>query len=169
MMKWIGRFVIRFPKTVIALVIAITLFFGYFIPQVKFNNDARDFIPPGDPERQYNEECRKFSATMMSLYWICTENIYTPQKLAKVANSPHLKDIDGVDDVTSLSTTKNIEGTSGGMDVYPFVDEDAPPETAEEAQKVQEQVQKWEILVNNLVSADGKATSIVVKLNRMPA
>jgi hydrophobe/amphiphile efflux-3 (HAE3) family protein len=166
MMKWIGRFVIRFPKMVIALVIAITLFFGYFIPQVKFNNDARDFIPPGDPERQYNEEMQEVFGNDDVLYiGLVTDNVYTPQRLAKVAKlTTLLKDIDGIDDVTSLATVKNIEGTSGGMDVYPFVDEDALPATAEEAQKVQGQLQKWDVLVNNLVSADGKATSIVVKL-----
>ena len=54
MMKWIGKFVIRFPKFVIAAVIAATLFFAYFIPQVKFNNDSREFIPPDDPDRLYN-------------------------------------------------------------------------------------------------------------------
>ena len=166
MMKWIGRFVIRFPKFVIAAVIAATLFFAYFIPQVKFNNDSREFIPPDDPDRVYNEQMQEIFGNDDVVYiGMVTENVYTPNMLTKIAKLTELlKEIENVEDVTSLATIKNIEGVEGGMEVYPFVDEDELPEADADAQKVRQQLELWDVLVNNLVSKDGKATSLVVKL-----
>jgi hydrophobe/amphiphile efflux-3 (HAE3) family protein len=165
-MRWLGKFVMRYPKWIIAIIIAITLFFGYFIPQVRFNNDAGDFIPPSDQERIYNEEIQEIFGNDDVIYiGFLTENVYDPKALAKIATLTSLiEEVDGVVDVTSLSSVKNIEGTEEGMDVYPFVDEDAPPETDEDGQKIREQLHNWDVLVNNLVSEDGKATSIVVQL-----
>lgn len=166
MMKWIGKFVIRFPKFVIAAVIAATLFFAYFIPQVKFNNDSREFIPPDDPDRLYNEQMQEIFGNDDVVYiGMVTENVYTPNMLAKIAKLTELlKEIENVEDVTSLATIKNIEGVEGGMEVYPFVDEDELPDADADAQKVRQQLELWDVLVNNLVSKDGKATSLVVKL-----
>lgn len=165
-MQWIATIVLKFPKIVIAVVVIMTLFFGSFIPQVQFNNDAGEFIPPDDPEERYNEEVEEiFGNDAVAYIGLVTDNIYTPGTLAKVAAlTAELADIDGVVDVTSLASVNNIEGTFDGMDVYPFVDEDALPETAEEAQFIREQVERWDVLVNNLVSEDGTATSIVVEL-----
>ena len=165
-MKWLGQLVIRFPKIMITCVIAVTLFFLYFIPQVKFNNDARDFIPPHDEERVYNEEMQEIFGNDDVVYiGLVTENVYDPKTLTKVAAlSAQLEEIDGVEDVTSLSTIKNIEGVEGGMDIYPFVDEDELPESVEDGERVRQQIHNWDVLVDNLVSADGKATSIVVEL-----
>ena len=166
MMKWIGRLVIRFPKIVIACVLGLTLFFGAFIPQIKFNNDSRDFIPKEDPERIYNEQIQEIFGNDDVVYiGLVTDNVYTPETLTKIATLTTLfKEIDGVDDVTSLATIKNIEGTVDGMDVYLFVDEDELPDNLEAAERVRTQLEKWDVLVNNLVSKDGKATSLVVEL-----
>jgi len=156
----------RYPKGIIALITVITLFFGYFIPQVTFNNDAGDFIPPTDEERLFNEQMQEVFGNDDVIYLaLVTDNIYTPDVLAKVATLTSLfEDIEGVADVTSLSSVNNIEGTEDGMETYPFADEDELPEIEEEAQQVREQVHNWDMLVNNLVSDDGKATSIVVEL-----
>jgi hypothetical protein len=43
-----GKFVMRFPKGIIAVILGITLFLGYFLPQVTFNTDTDDFLPPSD-------------------------------------------------------------------------------------------------------------------------
>ncbi len=155
-----------YPKSIIAIIIAMTLFFGYFIPQITFNNDAGDFIPPTDEERIYNEEMQEVFGNDDVIYIaLVTDNVYTPKTLAKVATLTTLfEEIEGVTDVTSLSSVNNIEGTEDGMEIYAFVDEDELPETAEEADKVREEIHKWDMLVNNLTSEDGKATSIVVEL-----
>jgi len=166
MMKWIGKFVIRFPKLVIALVIGVTLFFAYQIPKIKLNNDSREFIPPQDEERLYNEAMQEIFGNDDVVYiGFVTDNVYTPKTLVKIATlTTAFEEIDGVEDVTSLATIKNIEGVDGGMEVYPFVDEDELPEADEQTQKIREQVELWDVLVDNLVSKDGKATSIVVEL-----
>lgn len=156
----------RFPKGIILVVLAITLFFGYHIPDVKFNNDAGDFIPPSDPDRIFDEEMQElFGNDDMIYIGLVVDNVYEPQVLAKVAElTALLEDVEGVESVDSLASINNIEGTIDGMDVYPFVDEDELPETDEEAQKVREQIHKWDVLVNNLVSDDGKATTLAVQL-----
>ena len=165
-MKFLGKIVMRYPKSVIAIIAAITLFFGYFIPQVQFNNDAGDFIPPTDEERIYNEEIQEIFGNDDVMYiGLVTDNIYTPATLSKVATLTTLiEDIEGVEDVTSLSSVNNIEGTEDGMEVYAFVDEDELPETDEDVQKIREQLHNWDVLLENLVSKDGTATSIVVNL-----
>jgi hypothetical protein len=156
----------RYPKVIIAVVIAITCFFGYFIPQVTFNNDAGDFIPPTDPDRIYDEDIQEVFGNDDVIYiGLVVDNVYEPKVLTKIAElTTMIEDVEGVESVDSLSSIKNIEGTEEGMDVYPFVDEDELPEAEEDGQKVREQIHNWEVLVNNLVSDDGKATTIVIKL-----
>ena len=156
----------RFPKSVIAIIAAITLFFGFFIPQVQFNNDAGDFIPPSDEERIYNEEMQEVFGNDDVIYiGLVTDNIYKPATLAKVTELTSLiEEVEGVADVTSLASVNNIEGTEDGMEVYAFVDEDELPETEEDAQRIREQLHSWDVLLENLVSKDDTATTIVVKL-----
>ena len=156
----------RFPKGIILVVLAITLFFGYYIPDVKFNNDAGDFIPPTDPDRVFDEEMQEIFGNDDVIYiGLVVDNVYEPRVLTRIAElTTLLEDVEGVESVDSLSSIKNIEGTEEGMDVYPFVDEDELPDTDEDAQKVREQIHNWEVLVNNLVSDDGKATTIAIKL-----
>ncbi len=156
----------RYPKRIIAVIIAMTIFFAAFVPSVKFNNDAGDFIPPSDPERIFNEKMQEIFGNDDVMYiGLVADNVYDPQILAKVATLTSLiEDVEGVSEVTSLASVNNIEGTVDGMEVYPFVDEDDLPETAADGQHIREQIHNWDVLVNNLVSDDGKATSIVVKL-----
>ena len=166
-MTWLSKLVMRFPRTIIAVIIGITLFFGYFIPQVQFNNDAGDFIPPDDPERLYNNEIQEIFGNDDVIYiGLVAENIYAPEMLAKIATlTEQFEEIEGVVDVTSLASANNIEGTFDGMDVYPFVDADALPETAADGQFIREQLHLWDMLLSNLVSEDGKATSLVIELD----
>jgi hypothetical protein len=156
----------KYPKSVIAIIAAITIFFGAFIPQVQFNNDAGDFIPPTDEERIYNEEIQEIFGNDDVMYiGMVTENIYDLATLAKVAELTSLiEEVEGVVEVTSLASVNNIEGTEDGMEVYAFVDEDELPETEEDAQRIREQLGNWDMLMENLVSRDGTATSIIVQL-----
>lgn len=165
-MKWLGQFVMRFSKGIILVVIGITIFFGYYIPDVKFNNDAGDFIPPTDPDRLFDEEVQEIFGNDNVIYiGLVVENVYDPNVLARIAElTTLLEDVEGVESIDSLASIKNIEGTEEGMEVYPFVDEDELPETEEDAQNVREQIHNWDVLVNNLVSDDGKATTIAIKL-----
>jgi hypothetical protein len=169
-MQWIAKLVMRFPKTVIVVILGITLAFGYFIPQVKFNNDAGEFIPPDDPAELYNNEVEDIFGNDAVVYiGLVTDNVYAPETLAKIAElTSELENIEGVVEVTSLSTVNNIEGTFDGMEVYPLLDADNLPETEEDGLHIRKQVESWEILMNNLVSDDGKATSIVVELEPHP-
>ncbi len=156
----------KYPKGVIAVVAAVTLFFAVFIPQVRFNNDAGDFIPPDDEERMYNEDIQEIFGNDDIIYiGLVMDNIYDPSALAKVAELTRLiEEVEGVADVTSLASVNNIEGTEEGMEVYTFVDEDNLPETAEDAQRIRQQLERWDLLMENLVSRDGTATSLIIQL-----
>jgi len=75
-----------------------------------------------------------------------------------------IRRLEGVDpeQVTSLATEKDIVGSDWGMEVAPFFEE--PPQSEWAAARVREAVLDFELYVDSLVAADGRATAIVAKL-----
>lgn len=166
-MQWIAKLIMRAPKLIIAAVLVITVGLGYFIPQLTIDNDGLKFIPETDEERVYHDQIRDVFGNDALIYigLVTDATIYTPQTLQKVALlTTLLEDVEHVADVTSLATVNNIEGTVDGMDVSPLLDRDAPPTTDAEAQLIRDRVESWDVLRGNLVSTDGKATSLVIEL-----
>ncbi|MBL4624379.1 MAG: MMPL family transporter [Flavobacteriales bacterium] len=89
-------------------------------------------------------------------------NRETLQLISRISDS--LANIQGInsDQITSISTEKNITGTESGMTIEPFYDMESFEEDTPE--KVRKSLANFEVYQGNLVSQDGKMTLIISEL-----
>jgi len=84
--------------------------------------------------------------------------LFTPEKLAFLSEFQiALEDLSDVERVDSLFSIANMKGDEGFLNTEPFIEE--VPETLEEAQAIKADALRNPMVVNNLVSRDGSATT----------
>ncbi len=78
--------ILRFPKSVIALIVLITLFFGWHARKVELNNSLEQLLPQSHPAVIQDRELKHvFNSREMILIGVVHENgIFNPATLAKV-------------------------------------------------------------------------------------
>ncbi|MGQ9630392.1 MAG: efflux RND transporter permease subunit [bacterium] len=169
-MKKLAEFVTRFPKLIVAAMVATTALFGYFATGIEIDSGFTSMIPEGHPARLYLERVRDTFGTSLDAMLIGIESddtIFETRTLEAVARiSEAIQSIPGVkeDGVTSLSTVDSIMGTEFGMEVSPLMER--IPETGEEMEELRRRVYENSMYVGSLVSKDGKATLILARLER---
>lgn len=172
MFKSLSVFVTKYPKLIIALVLGITAFLALQLPGLRWETDARVYLPKGHAAILYDEKVAEiFGATDAIVIGIVNDQrgIFNPDTLARIARiTEKVAALPGVVanrtvDVASLSTATVFVGneTSIGTEVVmPKL-----PTTEAEAARVKDTVYKHpDIFVGNLVSADGKAAMIRARL-----
>ena len=78
---------IRFPKSVLALLVTITLFFAFQIPRLEVNNNPWDFLPEDTPERAYYDRMVDLFGTkdMVLVAVVSDEGVIRRETLRKIA------------------------------------------------------------------------------------
>jgi len=155
----------RIATVVAALVVAAG---GAFLPLVSKDPGVEAFIPPGDPTLAMQAEVRdRFGMgdpLVLLVIRDAPDGIFTPHALALVDSLTRAaQDLPGVDPdgVSSLTTVKVVEGTSGSLAVTPVVDGDlSSPATAERAHRL---VDSHAALRGTLASKDGQSTLVVME------
>lgn len=172
MFKSVSVFVTKYPKLIIALVLGITAFLALQLPGLRWETDARVYLPKGHPAILYDEKVAEiFGATDAIVIGVVNDQrgIFNPDTLARIARiTEKVAALPGVVanrtvDVASLSTATVFVGndTSIGTEVVM----PKPPTTEAEAARVKETVYRHpDLFVGNLVSADGKAAMIRARL-----
>lgn len=172
MLTLLARLVTRFPKAIIAAVLAITAFLALQLPGLRWETDARVYLPKGHPAILYDEKVADiFGASDAVIIGIVNDEhgIFNPDTLARIARiTEKVAALPGVvanrtADVASLSTATAFVGndTSVGTEVVmPKV-----PANAAEAAHIKDTVfAHKDLFVGNLISADGNATMIRARL-----
>jgi len=164
--------VLRSPRWVILIVAALTVYFASQLPKLRWETDARVYMPKGHPAILYDEKVEHiYGAKDAVIIAIANEEqgIFNPETLARIARvTEKVAALPGVVanrviDVTSLSTASVFEGTDeaiGTRRLMPTV-----PQTEEDIQRLRDAVYADpELFVGNIVSPDGKAAMIRAKL-----
>jgi uncharacterized protein len=156
------------PKTVILLVLAVTLVLGFFVSRVKVLLDVDSQIPPGHPFVAIGKRVEKlFGGKYMTVigFYPAEGTIYTPKILGKVKRiTEAVEALPGVKKGTVLSLmssrVKDIRSTEDALEITPL----APkvPETDAEMAKFRERVKANSLLTSLMVSDDGRATAVFV-------
>lgn len=172
MIKHVSIFVTKYPKLIIALVLGITVFLALQLPGLRWETDARVYLPKGHPAILYDEKIADiFGATDAIIIGIVNDErgIFNPDTLARIARiTEKVAALPGVVanrtiDVASLSTATAFVGneTSIGTEVVM----PKPPTTDAEVERIKQTVYAHkDLFVGNLVSADGKAAMIRARL-----
>jgi predicted RND superfamily exporter protein len=157
------------PKTIIVVFCLATLFFTVKIRDLRIDPSIEIFVPANHPEVVFYLEMREvfslFSFFIVGVVDEREEGVFTPDSLQLVKDlSQSFEDIQGVTDVVSLYEFPYIEGDPEGMTVKPLYEE----VTSEQAwlMALRDKIQRWPLLLGNLVSRDGRATGILIRYGR---
>jgi len=159
----------RYPRTVIALILSVSLLFAFFAKDVERDHSAEGLLPADDPLHAYYDEFKKHFdiKAQIAIALFREGGLYTPEMIAQVGRISDWLGASGfVEEVKSLTTVESITSSGGEIIVGPLVG--AIPETADEVELLREAVNHNPMIRSNLVSPDGKATLILARLNFDP-
>ena len=154
------------------MVLGVTIYFAMLLPQLRWETDARVYLPKGHPAIKYDERVDEiFGVKDSVIIGIVNEQkgIFNPDTLARIARiTDKVAALPGVIanrpiDVASLSTATVFVGTESSIGSERLMTH--IPDNSSEIARLKEKVYaNSDILVGNLVSADGKAAMIRAKL-----
>jgi predicted RND superfamily exporter protein len=159
----------RYPRTVIALILSVSLLFAFFAKDVERDHSAEGLLPANDPLHPYYDEFKKhFDIKAQIAIALSHEGgLYTTEMIAQVGRISDWLEASGfVEEVKSLTTVESITSSGGEILVGPLVK--AIPETADELESLREAVVHNPMIHANLVSPDGNATLILARPNFDP-
>jgi len=163
---------VNFPKTVIAIVAALTAFFAMQLDGLRWETDARVYLPKGHEAIIYDEKVDDIFGVKDTLIVSIVnekEGIYNPETLARIARlTKKVTQLPGVlatrdVDIASIASSTVFEGDEQRFGSRPIMDE--VPQTPEQIAALKKTIEDHkDILVGNLVSADGTAAMIRIKI-----
>jgi predicted RND superfamily exporter protein len=173
-MPRIAALLMRHPIWIVAISIAITVFFASKIVDLKTGEvllrvdpSAERLLPPHDESQQFLERISKqFGNYPFLLVALATDDVFTPEHLATVARVTEIVEgIEGVYSVVSLATASNIRSTEGSIEIEPFLA--VLPESQDAADLIRADLFRNPLYAGRLVSLDSRVTALVVYLSDM--
>ncbi|MCC6303345.1 MAG: MMPL family transporter [Gammaproteobacteria bacterium] len=171
MRNW-PKLVTRFPKLIILLTVAITVFLALQLKNLRWETDARVYLPKGHPAIHYDEKAADLFGVKDSLIiGIVNEEqgIFNPETLERIKRiTDKITTLPGVIanrpiDVASLSTATVFTGDEESIGSVPLMPE-VPQDPAAIEQLHSMVYTNADLFVGNIVSADGKAAMIRARL-----
>ncbi|MBI3893545.1 MAG: MMPL family transporter [Candidatus Wallbacteria bacterium] len=167
---WLTRLSVERPRATLALVAALTVAFGAFLPRVRVDTDPKNMLAETSQVRVGNDRVEErfgLHADVLVLGIVDDSGIFNPASLARIAEvTRRILDVEGVvaRDVASLSTTANAVATPEGLSVQPPLAR--LPANRAEADALRAAVLSNPLFVGRLVSADGTTAAIHVPLRK---
>lgn len=164
--------VTRFPKTIIILTVALTVFLALQLQHLRWETDARVYLPKGHPAIHYDEKVADLFGVKDSLIiGIVNEeygvfNTATLERIQRITDK--IATLPGVlanrpIDVASLSSAAIFTGDEVSIGSVPLMPE-VPRDPAAIEQMRALVYANADLFVGNIVSADGKAAMIRARL-----
>ena len=168
MLRRYVTWVVSRPKTVIVLVLGITLALGFFIGRLRVLLDVDDQIPPGHPLVVVGKRIEKlFGGKYLTVVGFYPEKgtVYTPAILGKVKRvTEAVGRIPGVRPGSVLSLMsprmKDVHATDDALDITPLAAN--VPETPAEIDAFRARVKANDVITSLVVSDEGRATAVLV-------
>lgn len=155
------------PKLILIILVVVTAIFGMGLSRLEVRNNFDGELPNDDPINQKYELVKEhFDERAKILIGIETDNIFNPATLQKIKDiSQAMEEVPFVmaDEIKSLSTLKNVQERSWGLDINNFLD--TIPSTTAALQKLQSDVVNNKIILGKFVSEDEKFTVISANLD----
>jgi len=171
---WAGlyKYVVGYPKTIVLVLLAFTIFCALQLDKLQWETDARVYLPKGHHAIIYDEIVADTFGVKNSILIAVTneeKGIYNSETLSRIARiTEQVANLPGVSagrviDVMSISTASAFVGDDemlGSVRVMPKV-----PSTKEEFTQLRHTIEmNAELFVGNIISDDGKVAIIRAKL-----
>lgn len=154
------NFIIKYRWAIISVSVALAVGLGLLIPSSETDPDIRNYIPRNMPSRVTNDSIEKeFGVQDMIIVLFTDSTILKPGDLRQVKEVDRaMSRMEGIGMVNSLFTARKIEGIDGMMVVDPLIDR--IPETAEEMEKLRQDILANQFARDIVMSSDMTAAAI---------
>jgi len=166
------RLVTQYPKPILLLILAVTVFMVMQLPSLRWETDARVYMPKGHDAIKYDEKIEHiFGVKDAFIIGIKNEEktIYNTATLEKISRiTEKVTALPGVVanrtlDIASLTSATAFVGTEDSMGAVRLME--SIPQTADELEALKANVvQHADLFVGNIVSQDGTVAIIRAKL-----
>lgn len=159
------------PRLIYAIILAAVLVTGALITRIQIDTDPENMLPADEQERVFHNLVEdRFVLHDAIVVGIVNEThpsgIYNPQSLAALHElSAKILQLDGVivPDMMSLAVADNISQAGPGTIRFEWMMKTAPV-TSAQALDIRDKVTRLPLLMDTLVSGDGKAAAIYVPI-----
>ena len=153
---------------VIALSIALTLFFGWQLRNISIENTVRMYMPQNSESYQRMLKTEEDYGSMMVLgisLETSGETILTPDYIHIVQNiTDQIADVDYVESIDSLANMDFIVGEDGSLKASSILGEDYSGSAADMA-AIKQRLVDWQEMYNRVLTTDdGRATQLMITL-----
>jgi predicted RND superfamily exporter protein len=168
-MRKLIEWIVDHPRTVILIVVAITLGFAAAIPQITTLTDFKEYISRDDPAVRAMDraEDRYGSQTSLMVAVAAPDTIFKASTLEKIkAMREEFEKIIGVDEVSDPLNSQVITGKEAALVVSKAAPGGEVPPTPEALEEYRQKVLGSRMLKDYIISGDGKAGVISLKLKK---
>ncbi len=163
----ITHFALDRPKTVIGLVLFLTLLFALQFPGITIDTDPENMLEADQPERVFYDQTKEeFGIHDLLVVGIEDANgIFRVEPLERIVQATkEILKIKGViiQDVVSPSTTNNVKSNGGFLDIHPVITE--VPRTAEGMERLRKDIASNPFLHEKIASKDGTAIALYIPI-----
>ncbi|MGA2643020.1 MAG: MMPL family transporter, partial [Spirochaetia bacterium] len=165
-MRRLTSFVFTHRRSIIAVFLALTVFFAWWIKDLRINSDMVSYLPQEDPAvRLFQHVGERFGQNDLVLVAVVSEDIFTPRTIKDIALlTDRFAGVEGVSGVISLTNVMDISrALDGGIEIGRLVDPDALPATDEQVRALRASVMGRERYRGAILSEDGCAALIVCR------
>jgi len=162
-MNKVAELIVKLKWLIIALVVTLTIVFGYHIGDLKINSDIISSLPDDDPTAMmYKNIGKQFGGNDMGMIALETDNVFTTKVLEHVKQiTDSLKITPGISTVTSITDIIDIKNAEWGIEIGKLVDEYDLPTTQAQLDSLRDYVFSKEMYKGAIVSEDATATLII--------
>ena len=163
-MDRLTRWVLRWPKTTLVLILLVTVAFAAGVPRLQIDNSIDSMLPVDHPARVlYDEVNDTFGGTDILVVALESDDVFSADTLNQVVDlTGKFEAVPGVDKVVSLSTVKRMQGNGGDLivrDLIPTV-----PADAQEREELRDYVMGNSLYIDNVISSDGRYAGFIIEL-----
>ncbi len=160
-MKYTADLLLRHRFLVLAVLIALTVLFGYHRSQLQVEKESSNMLARDDPELEaYRRFLDRFETEEFFIVTFRTEDVFTPEILGLIQRlTDSIKGIPYVRKVTSLTNVTDVRASGDSIEIGPLIQE--IPEDPAALAELRRRALGNEVFLNNVVSRDGKTAAIV--------
>lgn len=157
------------PKSLISLVVLVTVVFALQFPRITIDTDPENMLEPDQVDRVLYDNVKKdFGVRDMIVVGIVDgRGVFGPESLEGISRATEkILRIKGViiPDVISLTTTNNAKSVRGFLDIRPVMDK--VPRTEEDIERLRRDIAENPFLHEKIASADGTAVALYIPIER---
>ncbi len=164
-MNQLGKFVVYYPKIIIAVTIAATIGYAAAIATrgVKFNGSPETLARKDATLQFFNETRQMFGDDRVIIVALTVEDVFTTSFIEKLDRmTKRLAAVDGVDETQSLTNVKAIRSTENGITIERLIPTNAYDTVG--LASLKEEVTRDPLYERQYISTDGRTAAINIFL-----